>query len=99
MTDAARRAPAQLALPDDVDVARALVAHPEVVVGAVVGDLAPVVAWTGAGAVGEGADWHCFWWESWELKGLRFEVRKVDGVGPGMSGCEWMGRCEREREG
>ena len=46
MTIRTQRDPALLTLPRHIAVPRALVTHPEVVVSAVVGDLAPFVAGT-----------------------------------------------------
>ena len=58
MTVRTQRGPALLALPRHVAVFGALVAHPEVVVCAVVRDLAPFVARALGGAVAEDALWH-----------------------------------------
>ena len=58
MTVRTKRHAAFLALPDRVAAVAALVAHPEVVVGPVVADLAPFVAGALVGPVGEGAGGH-----------------------------------------
>ena len=59
MTIRTQRDPTFLTLPGHIAVSRAFVAHPEIVVCAVVGDFAPFVAGALGGSVGEDSGGHC----------------------------------------